>query len=113
VSGSWRLPLDDVVRLLEDAGLEVSPGATPPGRDVRAVEARSERYVEVVVDAGGRVRVTTSRLTDDAAREPVVVHGHQFQRVSSHEERTTVTGVVESLHELRGLLRSLRIGNGY
>ena len=107
MSGDWRIPADAIAAMLQNEGLVVSMGNTPPGRDLRAEGDRGATHIEVAIDATGRIRVTSSHLAEDAAVEPLQMAGRRFGRVRSKEESTTTTGHVESLGELRALLRML------
>lgn len=105
----WRVPVQDLVQLLEDRGLSVEMGHRPPGRDLRATGDRGAMHVEVALDAAGRVRLTTTWLQDDQAMEPLAVNHQRFSRVRSTEERVTVAGEVASIAALRELLDLLGI----
>lgn len=105
----WRVPVQDLVRLLEDRGLSVEMGHRPPGRDLRATGDRGTMHVDVAIDAAGRVRLTTTWSQDDQVMEPLAVDQRRFSRVRSTEKRVTVAGEVASLAELRELLHLLGI----
>ncbi len=107
MTDDWRVPADDVTMLLLELGLELSP-AEATARTVVAGGTRGAAYLEVAVDATGRIRATVTWMTEDVALEPLAIGERRFSRVRSAQTCTTVTGELGSVEELRELVQAMR-----
>ncbi len=112
MSGTWHIPPSDLAAVLEEVGFTVSLGVSPPGRDLRADRELGSAHVEVVLDASGRIRVTTTQLSDEMALPPLEIRGRRLPRVRTVQACTTTTGQISSVADLRDVLDALALGPG-
>jgi len=94
--GVVALDLTACASMLSEAGYDVHAGSTVIGRRERGDYVR-----EIVVDAGGRVRLTETLLTMPPRGRRFQRAGFEFRFLHEEREITTVTWEVRSLQALR------------
>ncbi|HET8523640.1 MAG TPA: hypothetical protein VFL82_10410 [Thermomicrobiales bacterium] len=109
---AWIYDAETLGRTLEAMGFDLdnegdalSPSASLTGRQEWAGRATA-----VTVDAGGRVRVTMSVVTNDQRRQPIHAGNTDFQ-VTSETVRTSVAGgVLTDAREFREAIAGVITG---
>jgi hypothetical protein len=110
---TWTYDPAALKELLEDAGFDVDasdaelPGG---GGSLTGKRGRGNRATTVVVDAGGRVRVTEAARREGGRTLRATAGGVELKVTEETTRKRTATGTVASLAQVEALLRAAAAG---
>jgi hypothetical protein len=107
----WTYDPETLGRILEAMGFDLdNEGDARQRGSLTGRQERAGRATVVTADAGGRVHVTMTVMTNDQRRQPIHAGNAQFQ-VTSETVRTSVaSGVLTDAREFREAIAGIITG---